>query len=196
MLTALSCSQAPQSAGDAALSVIMNRKSVRSFTGDKLSEDQLTTILKAAMAAPTDKNNQPWQFIVVSDDEAKAAIPGADRGAAIRTAGAVIIVCGKTTMERVPRDNPAAEPETVPNNVWFLDCSAATENLLLAAEASGLGAVWFTCYPNERKSSLVREAFAIPEGIEPFAIVPVGVPAEDNAPKDKWNPDKIHYNRW
>ena len=107
-----------------AIETIMNRKSVRSFTGDKLSDDQITTLLKAAMAAPTAGNSQPWQFLVVTD-EAKASIPGADRGDAIKTAGAVIIVCGETTQSRTPRNDPDGEPVTVPNSFWYEDCSSA-----------------------------------------------------------------------
>ena len=190
----VSCSTpAPSEKG--AIDTIMNRKSVRSFTGDNLSEEQVTTLLKAAMAAPTAMNYQPWSFVVVTGD-AKASIPGADRGDAIKTAGAVIIVCGDTTMQRVPRENPDAEPETVPNIFWYEDCSAATENLLLAAEALDLGAVWLSCYPNEGKCKAVKEAFGIPGNFEPLAIVPVGVPAGNDAPKDKWNPGKVHYNSW
>jgi len=187
---------APAPAEKWAIETIMNRKSVRSFTGEKLSEDQLNTLLKAAMAAPTDKNAQPWHFVVVTDPEAIATIPGADRGNAIKTAGAVIILCGETTIQRVPRDNPDAAPESFPNSSWIMDCSTAAENLLLAAEALDLGAVWLSCYPNEGKTAAVHAAFGIPEGIEPIAIIPVGIPDGDNQPKDKWNPAKIHNNRW
>ncbi len=190
---AVSCS-APAPKG--AIDTIMSRKSVRSFTGDKLSEDQITTILKAAMAAPTAMNAQPWSYLVITDDAAKASIPGAERGDAIKTAGAVIIVCGETTLQRPPRENPDAAPETVPNIFWYEDCSAATENLLLAAEALDLGAVWLSCWPNEKKCQAVKEAFGIPENVEPLAIVPVGVPAGNDEPKDKWNPAKVHYNSW
>ena len=178
-----------------AIETIMNRKSVRSFTGEKLTEDQLTTLLKAAMAAPTAGNSQPWQFLVVTDD-AKSGIPGADRGDAIKTAGAVIIVCGETTQSRTPRNNPDAAPEIVPNGFWYEDCSAAAENLLLAAEALDLGAVWLSCYPNEGKCAAVKAAFGLPENVEPLAIIPVGVPAGDDPPKDKWKPEKVHNNRW
>ena len=190
---AVSCSTpAPKGAID----TIMARKSVRSFTGDKLSEDQIATLLKAAMAAPTAMNAQPWSFVVVTDEAAKAEIPGAERGEAIKTAGAVVIICGETTLQRRPRGNPDAEPETVPNIFWYEDCSAATENLLLAAEALDLGAVWLSCWPDERKCAAVKAAFGIPEGVEPLAIVPVGVPAGNDAPKDKWKPEKVHYDSW
>ena len=196
VMTALSCAQAPaQSASDAALSVIMNRKSVRSFTGEALTDAQLETILKAAMAAPTAMNAQPWSFLVVTGD-AKASIPGADRGDAIKTAGAVVIVCGETTLQRIPRDNPDAAPVTVPNQFWSQDCSAAAENLLLAVEALDLGAVWLSCYPNEGKCAAVKTAFGLPENVEPLCIVPIGVPAGEDQPKDKWKPEKIHYNAW
>ena len=195
MAIAASCSS-PVPSQKGAIDNIMSRKSVRSFTGEKLSDEQVTTLLKAAMAAPTAMNAQPWSFLVVNTDEAKAQIPGADRGDAIKTAAVVIIVCGETTLQRRPRNNPDAEPETVPNGFWSQDCSAAAENLLLAAEALDLGAVWLSCYPNEGKCKAVKEAFNLPENVEPLAIIPVGVPAGNDEPKDKWAPEKIHYNSW
>ena len=196
-IAAAACGNNPAPAPEkGAIETIMSRKSVRSFTGGKLSEEQLNTLLKAAMAAPTAMNAQPWSFLVITDDEAKSAIPGAERGDAIKTAGAVIIVCGETTLSRIPRDNPDGEPEVFPNGFWYQDCSAAAENLLLAAEAIDLGAVWLSCYPNEGKCAAVKAAFGLPENVEPLCIIPVGVPAGEDQPKDKWKPEKVHNNRW
>ena len=115
----------------------------------------------------------------------------------VETAGAVIVVCGETT--RMVRPHGAAEDAELvasPNKYWFEDCSAATENLLLAATALDLGAVWLSCYPSERIVERISAYLGIPEGVTPLAIVPVGYPAEQPAPKDKWKPENIHYDKW
>ncbi|MBQ9184697.1 MAG: nitroreductase family protein [Bacteroidales bacterium] len=181
--------------GNAAIANIMNRKSVRSFTGEEVTPAQLEVVLKAAMAAPTAMNYQPWEFVVVNDkDKIAEVFGGGHHGEMYTNAGAVVVVCGNTVMMRKPRGQENAPEEEVPNQFWYEDCGAATENLLLAVEAQGLGAVWISCYPIEGKIAAMREAFALPENIMPFAIVPIGHPAGDDQPKDKWKPEKIHYN--
>ena len=196
MMTACCKNEAPKEKG--ALEVIKARTSIRSFTGKKLTEDQIHTLLDAAMAAPTGANIQPWRFIVITDDEIKAGLyQGEKHKHMVTTAGAVIVVCGETTRMVKPRDAAEdAEPVERPNNYWFEDCSAATENLLLAATALDLGAVWLSCYPTERIVDRIRAYLGIPANVTPLAIVPVGYPAETPEPKDKWNPDNIHYDRW
>lgn len=196
MMTACCKNEAPKEKG--ALEVIKARTSIRSFTGEKLTEDQIHTLLDAAMAAPTDANIQPWRFIVITDDEIKAGLyQGEKHKHMVTTAGAVIVVCGETTRMVKPRDAAEnSEPVERPNNYWFEDCSAATENLLLAATALDLGAVWLSCYPTERIVDRIRAYLGIPANVTPLAIVPVGYPAETPEPKDKWNPDNIHYDRW
>ena len=173
------------------LQTIMNRKSVRSYTDQKLTDAQIETLLKAAMAAPSGINLQPWRFIVVTDQAVKDALQGERRGprAMYSDCAALFVVCGETTMTN-------REGVQVPNGNWTADCAAATENLLLAAEAIGLGAVWTACYPYEERISRAVEVLGIPEGITPFCLVPVGYPDGDDAPKDKWKPENIHYNRW
>ena len=176
---------------------IMSRKSVRSFTGEKLSEEQITTLLKAAMAAPSAINIQPWKFVVVSDDAVKQEIWGEDRQAdTFLKAGAVFIVCGESMTVRKPFGKPDSEPEPCENPFWFEDCSAAAENLLLAAEAMGLGAVWTAAYPIEGRMKQYIDALNIPENVLPLCAIPVGYPAVDEQSKDKWVPENIHYNRW
>lgn len=199
MVVAAACgSKEAQPADKSALEVIKARTSIRSFTGEKLTEDQIHTLLDAAMAAPTDANIQPWRFIVITDDEIKSGLyQGAKHKHMVETAGAVIIVCGETTrMARPHNASEDAEPVPTPNKYWFEDCSAATENLLLAATALDLGAVWLSCYPSERIVDRIRAYLGIPENVTPLAIVPVGYPAEQPEPKNKWNPDYIHYDKW
>ena len=196
LMTACCKNEAPKEKG--AMEVIKARTSIRSFTGEKLTEEQIHTLLDAAMAAPTDANIQPWRFIVITDDEIKAGLyQGEKHKHMVTTAGAVIVVCGETTRMVKPHDAAEdAEPVERPNNYWFEDCSAATENLLLAATALDLGAVWLSCYPTERIVDRIRAYLGIPSNVTPLAIVPVGYPAETPSPKDKWNPDNIHYDRW
>ena len=173
------CKSQPQE--PTALDVIMTRTSIRSFTGDPVSREQLETILKAGMAAPSAINIQPWRFVVMTDKEKIASTFGNNpRGADMYTkAGAVIVVCGDTS-----------------SMFWFEDCSAAAENILLAAHALGLGAVWTAGYPAEDRVKPVSEALKLPENIKPLCIIPVGVPAEDPEPKDKWKPENIHWEKW
>jgi len=182
---------------DAAISVIMSRKSVRSFTGEKLSEAQIETLLRAAMAAPTDGNIQPWEFVVVKDTSTVNSLFAVGHHAQMyKDAGTIIVVCGHTTALRKPKGQPDAEEQLVQNQSWYLDCSAATENLLLAAEAMGLGAVWISSFPNERKMAELKEGLNLPQDVLPLSIVPVGYPSGENEVKDKWKPEKIHYDRW
>ena len=174
LMTACCKNEAPKE--KCALEVIKARTSIRSFTGEKLTEDQIHTLLDAAMAAPTDANIQPWRFIVITDDEIKAGLyQGEKHKHMVTTAGAVIVVCGETARMVKPRDAAEdAEPVERPNNYWFEDCSAATENLLLAATALDLGAVWLSCYPTERIVDRIRTYLGIPANVTPLAIVPVG----------------------
>ena len=186
-----------QESAPSALDVIMSRTSIRSFTGEAVSAEQLETILKAGMAAPTAMNKQPWRFVVVTDkDKIAKVFASGFRGEMFTQAGAVIVVCGETTMMMKPFGQPDAPETEVPNMFWYEDCSAAAENILLAAKALGLGAVWTAGYPAEERITPIAEALGIPAGVVPLCIIPVGVPAEDPAPKDKWNPDFIHWNQW
>ena len=196
LMTACCKNEAPKEKG--VLEVIKARTSVRSFTGEKLTEEQIHTLLDAAMAAPTAVDIRPWRFIVITDDEIKAGLyQGEVHKKMVTTAGAVIVVCGETTRMVKPRDaGEDAELVERPNNYWFEDCSAATENLLLAATALDLGAVWLSCYPTEPIVDRIRAYLGIPANVTPLAIVPVGYPAETPEPKNKWNPDNIHYDRW
>ena len=161
----------------------MSRYSVRSYTGEKVTEAQLETLLKAGMAAPSGMNQQPWRFVVVDDPATMDAMTpwGADTW---KAAGTIIVVCGKTTMGEKDEENP----------FWQVDCAAVSENILLAAKAMGLGAVWNACYPFFHGQT--QEVLGLPEDIVPLSVIPVGVEQGSEEPKDKWDPTKIHRNRW
>jgi len=184
-LMAMTCMNAfAQDNGQAALDNILSRKSVRSYTEQDVTPEQVETILKAAMAAPSGMNLQPWRFVVVREQETKDKLSGGFNKM-ISKAPVVIVVCGYTP-GRFDGEN----------RNWTADCAAATENLLLAVEALGLGAVWTACYPYEERLSTTIEALGLPEEVKPYCIVPIGHPAGDTQPKDKWKPENIHYEKW
>jgi len=170
-----------------AINNLMTRVSVRDFTGEKISDQQIETLLRAAMAAPSAMNSQPWTFLVITEDSLLAqlgeAFPYSRCG---NHPACAIIPCGdmSKTLQGEAQD------------FWINDVSAATENLLLAAHAMGLGAVWTGLHPSEERYLQAQTLLGLPETIIPLCIVPVGVPAEQPKVKDKFNPDNIHYNRW
>lgn len=186
------CSQQPKSmddktTGNKAIETIMTRVSVREFTGEKISEAQIDTLLRAAMAAPSAINKQPWAFIVVTDEELIAKLGEALPYSRCSNKPAVAIIpCGDLSK--------AIEGEMAA--FWINDVSAATENLLLAAHAMGLGAVWTGLHPDMNRATMVQKMLGLPEHIIPLCVVPVGVPAEKPAVKEKYNPENIHYNAW
>lgn len=177
------------SATDATAAVIeniMTRTSIRQFTDQPVSKDTLDLIVKAGMAAPSAMNAQPWAFVVVTDKAVLDSLNSVHPYANLKTATAAVIVCGdlNKTIEGAGRE------------YWVQDCSAATENILLAAHAYGLGAVWCGVYPIEERMKPVKEVLDMPENILPLNIITMGYPAESPAPKDKFKPENIHYQSW
>ena len=170
-----------------AIQNIMTRVSVRDFTGEKISADQIDTLLRAAMAAPSALNKQPWAFIVITDETLIAQLGEAlPYSRCSNHPACAILPCGD--LSKTIEGEMAA--------FWINDVSAATENLLLAAHAMGLGAVWTGLHPDMTRVALVQEILGLPEHILPLCVVPVGVPAEQPAIKDKFLPENIHYNGW
>ena len=186
---------APAPKADAVMENILSRKSVRSYTEQKLTDAQIETMLRAAMAAPSGSNIQPWHIVVLTDpSEYDTIFEGNFNMEKFKQAAAVFVMCADTTVTRTPRGG--GDPVTVPNGTWRDDLGAATENLLLAAESMGLGACWTASYPDVNRYMPPKKALGLPDTVLPYAIVPVGYPAGDEQPKDKWNPDKVHYGRW
>lgn len=178
----VSCNGSKADEGDPVIENIFERKSVRSFDVEKqVSDEELELLVKAGMAAPSAMNLQPWQFFVSTDKQQMAQLAGKLPYAnMLESAAAVIVVLG----------NPDISP------FWYLDCSASTQNILLTAEAMELGAVWVASYPDEDRISTIQEVLGIPEPWTPLALIPVGCPAGEHWPKDKWDPAKVHYNKW
>jgi nitroreductase len=169
-----------------ALSVIHSRKSVRSFTGQDVSKEALDKILRAGMAAPTAVNKQPWSFVVVTDrktlDNLKDGLPYAKM---LAKAGAAIIVCA------IPEKAHDQKAEFA-----VIDSTCAGENILLAAEALGLGAVWTAAYPYPDRMDHVRKTLNIPDNVIPLNVIPVGHPTGADKPKDKFKPENIRWEKW
>ncbi|MBI5100111.1 MAG: nitroreductase family protein [Nitrospirae bacterium] len=169
------------------LNVMYTRLSVRQFTGEKVKREDLIAMLRAGMSAPSAVNVQPWAFVVVIDrgtlDKLCEALPYAKM---LEKAGAAIIVCG------IPDKD-----DTYAKKYWVMDCSLASENILLAAHALGYGAVWTAAYADKDKIRSVREILSIPENIIPLNVIPVGIPAnKDEKPKDKFKEENIHWEKW
>jgi len=164
------------------MQVIHNRKSVRHFTDQAVSKQKLELLLRAGMAAPTAVNRQPWAFYVVTQRETLDALgeqlPYAKM---LHQAQAAIIVCGD--MEKAGNLKEQA--------YWVQDCSAATQNILLAAESLGLGAVWTAAFPYDDRMKVVIETLKLPVNHIPLNVIPIGYPTGEDAPKDKWKPENI-----
>lgn len=179
------------------LETIAARTSVRSFTDQPVSDAQLEAMLRAAMAAPTGMNVQPWSFVVLRDkSQYEKIFEGNFNLRIFRTAAAVVVFCADTTVTRVPRGNPDAAPQTRPNGTWRDDMGACTENFLLAAASLGLGTVWTASYPYPERYLPIKEALGLPETVLPYCVVAVGYPDGEVTPKDKWKPERIHFDRW
>ena len=171
---------------DDTLAVIHRRKSVRNFTGESIASNELEILVKAAMAAPSAVNCQPWEFIIVTNrktlDALGDALPFCKM---IYKAGAAIVVCG------VP-----SEAHKHMEEYAIVDSTLASQNILLAAEAAGLGAIWTAAYPYPDRMEAVKKILNIPPAVIPLNVIPIGHPTGDDRPKDKFNPRKIHQERW
>ena len=172
---------------NAAIENIFARKSVRAYTPKTVEKEKVDMLVKAAMAAPTAVNKQPWAFVVVDDrdvlNKLAQELPYAKMTA---QAPVAIIVCGDLSK--------ALHGET--DKYWMLDCSAASENLLLAAESMGLGAVWTAVYPETDRMEKVRTVLSLPEYIVPFNLIPVGYPQHQEEAKEKYKEENVHHNKW
>ena len=166
------------------LDAIRTRRSIRVYTDQPVPADNVEILLRAAMSAPSAANKQPWHFVVVDDraalDEVARIHPYA--GMAAR-APLGILVCGDTREELAP-------------GYWVQDCSAAVENLLLAAHEVGLGAVWTGVFPRPDRVADFRRLFRLPDPVNPLGFIVIGYPAEQIAPADRYREDKIHRNVW
>jgi nitroreductase len=163
---------------------ILSRKSVRQFKAKHVPRDMINDILRAAMSAPSAGNERPWHFIVLTDRALLDEIPKFHPYAAmVKQAGVAVLVCGDTALEKH-------------KGCWVLDCAAATENMLLAVHAKGLGAVWCGVYPNDERVLGFRNLLNVPDHIVPFSLIPIGFPAEEKKAGDRFDGARVHDNSW
>lgn len=163
---------------------IFKRRSIRKYTDKPVEEEKIELLLRAAMQAPTSGNQRPWEFLVVKDKEALRELSlTSPFSMAVAKAPLAIIMLGNRDLFRYPED-------------WEKDLGAATQNMLLEAVSLKLGAVWIGVAPLPECMDHVREACALPPNIDPFAIVAVGYPLEDKPPIDRFEADRIHYEKY
>jgi nitroreductase len=167
--------------GKELIETIFSRRSIRKYTGEPVSEADIKTLLEAATAAPSASNNKPWHFVVVTERETLDALAEAHPyGKMLAQATLCIAVCG----------DPAI------SDYWEQDCSAATENLLLAVTAMGLGAVWLGVHPRDDRVASARRILGIPETVVPLNLISIGHPAEHKEPRTQYDEACVHRGRW
>ena len=165
------------------LQAVFSRRTVRQFTADPVSEEDVQLLLKAAMQAPSAGNAQPWHFVVISERALLDQVPTFHTSAAYLPLTPLgILICA---------DDQIAKPGR-----WLLDCAAAAENMLLAAHASGLGACWVGIEPVPERIQGFRSLVGLPDAIHPVCMIAVGHPAKIPDAVDRFKPDRIHRNRW
>lgn len=166
------------------LDSIMGRRSIRQYTNQPVADGDVELILRAAMAAPSAGNQQPWRFIVVTEHAQLEALSHATPySRMVASAPLAIVVCGDTRAEKHP-------------GYWVQDCSAAIQNALVATNAVGLGAVWIGVHPVEERVANVARICSVPEGIVPLAMLSIGHPAETKPPAERYEPRFVHHDRW
>jgi nitroreductase len=167
------------------IDMIYKRGSIRNYTETPVERDTIETLLRAAMAAPTAINRQPWEFIVVTDEQ-KIARVKKEFIFARYNAPVAIIVCGNMKLAR----------KGLEREFWIQDCSAAVENILIAATSLGLGSVWIGVYPLETRVRLIKRIFRIPEHVIPLCLVHIGYPAEEKAPRTRYNERRVYWQEY
>lgn len=178
-----------KSDADAVIDCIMTRTSIRSYTDQQVDDSTINRILRAGMAAPTAANQQPWHFVVVTDQNLKDSITSAfEYTKMVAHCSFAVVVCGDM-------DN-LFQGDVPDGGFWVEDCSAASENMLLAAHALGVGGVWCGIYPLKDREERLRGILNLPSNLTPLNVMAFGYPSGNMTPKDKWTPAKIHYNAY
>lgn len=169
-----------------ALEAILSRRSIRRYTNNPVPDEQIEKLLQAAMAAPSAHNEQPWHFIVIKARQILNQIPKIHPYAQMLIDAQVgICVCADLELEK---DKDLG--------YWIQDCSAATENILVAANALGLGACWLGVHPRDERKKAMARLLCLPEHVVPLCIIAVGQPAESKRPAERWKVNRIHYDQW
>lgn len=167
-----------------AIEAILTRRSIRKYRPEEVSSKTIEALLRAAMAAPSARNTQPWAFVVIDDRATLSAIADFHPHAKmLRQAAVAILVCADTTRQPL-------------EGYWLQDCSAATQNILLAAHALGLGACWIGIQPRPEREAFMRDLMALPAHIRPVALVSLGWPGEEKGSADRFDANRVFKNKW
>ena len=166
---------------DERLEIIYARRSIRRYSGEPVSERDVTSLLEAGMAAPSANNRQPWHFVVVTDrDQLQALAATHPYGKMLAGAALAIAVCGDPSL----------------SDWWVQDCSAATENVLVAAAGLGLGGVWLGCHGRPEREQAVRDTLGIPGRFNVLSLLSIGHPGESKEARTQYDPKRVHTNVW
>ena len=166
------------------IDLLMSRRSIRKFTEEKVNDPTVELILKSAMYAPSAGNQQPWHFIVLRDKETFQKIQEFHPySKMLLQANLAVLVCGDTSLE-------------THQGYWPVDCSAATENILIAVHGLGLGAVWLGIYPRIIRQEGMRKILNLPVHINPFSLIAIGYAAEKKKVPERFKTDRIHFEKW
>ena len=164
------------------LQAILSRRSIRKYTSQAPSAETIKALLEAAMAAPSGNNTQPWHFVVVTEPAQLAALAAVlPYGQMLKQAPLAIAVCAEVASDE---------------RYWVQDCSAAAENILIAAQALDLGGVWLGVYPREERVAGVAQVLGLPEGVLPLCVLSLGYPAEEKGPAGRFDATRVHHERW
>lgn len=167
-----------------AMDAILSRRSIRKYTEQPVSDETIKELLEAAMSAPSAGNEQPWHFLVIRERQILDEIPKFHQYShMLKDAPVAIMVCGDKRLQKY-------------EGYWVQDCSAATENILIAAQAKGLGAVWLGLFPIEDRVIALRKLLNIPEEVTPLSLISIGYPAEEKPPSGRYDTSRIHHDRW
>ncbi len=173
--------------GEEFLRLIRTRRSIRRYSEREIGEEEIKKILECAMQAPSAGNEQPWHFIVVRDkSKLKELSEIHPYGKMLSEASAAIVVCC----------DPSLSKYKLP--MWIQDCSAATQNILLAARALGIGSCWIGVYPNESRMNPIAKALGVPEHVVVFSIVSLGYPRSEDEffEADRFKKERVHHEKW
>jgi len=167
-----------------AMEAILSRRSIRKYTKKQIPDDLIKKLIEAGMSAPSAGNEQPWHFIIINDPQILSKIPTFHNHAQmLKDASHAILICGDINLEKH-------------KGMWVQDCSAATENILIAAQSVGLGTVWLGVYPRDERVIGLRTLLAIPENIIPFSLISIGYPGEEKPKANRYDVSRIHHNKW
>ena len=167
-----------------AIEAILTRRSIRKYIKKEISDENIKEFLEAAMSAPSAGNEQPWHFIIIDDPYLLNEIPSFhNHSQMLKDASLAILVCGDLNLD-------------LHKGMWIQDCSAATQNILIAVHAKGLGAVWLGIYPRDDRMTGMKNLCKLPDNIIPFSLISIGYPAEKKPKSDRYNKSRIYNNTW